>query len=168
MDNIIDNWENKHENAAAWRDLIKDTTSLDEKYIESVAEYLNKLAEIELPHNNVEGFVSFIPINLQIISKIKDFSKIILVDDPSIEIKRISLQISQDQIHELTGFLGPLQITQIFESTIINVAAKEINENIDNGKKVKVYRFAESISIISDGVSAPALTLKSRLNFENN
>jgi len=163
MDNIINLWEKRHENVAVWRDFIKETTQLSEEHVEYAANFLTELANRELPFNNQEGFVSFVPLNLQIISKIKDFSKIIFVNDPITTLKTITVNVGQDEVQNL-GFLG-LNLITLFESVLVNEIANQVNENINNGKTVRVYSFVESIRIMAEGATMPTLTCVSRIEF---
>jgi hypothetical protein len=167
---LINDWERHQDNFASWHDLISESTTLDEKCVGEVADFLHTLYKRINEHNvaEAEGMVNFISINLFVISKIKDFSKIIFTKEPIGEVKYISTQVTREQIGEL-GFMGLTMenIIQNLQCHLTEDLINYINNRIDEGHLVRVNNFAESITMISDGTDLPRLTLKTRIEFIN-
>lgn len=164
------------------------------EYIEKVGEFANSLALNEdvqyatlsgvgmgsvLPPSQLSNetkpekeFQSLVPINLMVISKIKDLSKVEFMDAPVTskmyrgESKTIQVgtleskaKLVREDIFDVNNILSQ------YESLIVEEVALKINNFIDEGNIVYIYFPIQSIKLIAEKTMTPGINIISRLTY---
>ena len=149
----VKNWESKQKLKLLAIEHIPD---LNEEHIPRIVEYLEKKFDMTKES-------SLLPLQIFILSKIKDLSKIIFTEEEQ-ESHFISTMVTREQIQELNYQWG-IDVVAMVENAMIQEVSNRINEQIEQGKIAHVEILAERVSLISVAQEPPRVRLESKITF---
>jgi len=159
-----------------WKSILI-TKNIPEKYHLNVAFYVEILSIMETVNtlssiNN--RYTTLVPLNIEIISKIIDLSKVYFMDKPAQEILGKYIQVSEVMFKcDLTlNDLQYLELTDdivkynVFSDRIVEKITNRINKEIEEGKNIYIYNLCQTLNILKDNSNSdlpiPILTIVSR------
>jgi len=162
-----------------WYPII-DNFYIKEEFREKIATHLEKIASLEYLNNDLNSSLnvlnststftkSLLPMELKIISKIFDLSKVKFV--PNIEfvledneVLKVDTFINECS-HQRNSFellnTNALELINYMEDHIIQQIADKINELIKENHIVYIYILVNSNILIAEGTLAPKMVIKS-------
>lgn len=138
-------------------------------------------------HNTGIGYMSngptsdLLPLNLKVLSKIKNFNRVHFVPAPTSEIDGKFFTVStmaykaslskydlMDLQHVYKSYDPKIIMKEFGEEKFSDVIANNINEHIDDGYEIIIYQVVSSFYLITENTMAPEMGVYSRMYFEKN
>jgi hypothetical protein len=148
---------------------IFESLGINKEYFERISYHIERIAEKEykISISVSETIESLISLELKVISKINDLSKIIFVENSSVDIntdpnssqKIISINDNRFKINisyeEIMFEINKSYRKELFENIIISEISNHINKLIDEGNNIYVLNFVSSIVTITEKTMSP-------------
>ena len=174
---------------AKWGELIKDLKLFPDEYIEKVSEFAERFSREQANLKETLSTGSYwdktsapifndndnlLPLNLRLISKLKDLSKVVFLNSPEEIVKvgdeevyikvgtfQCTHDISQQKLADIREQIGIDVIAEV-EDSILSLIADKINAQIDMGETIYMWMPISSIAIIVEGTTPPRLLARTR------